>query len=520
MKHRSFLLLWVGKLISTAGSALTTLAASILVYRMTGSALSVGLMLIATVLPSIAIGLFAGVLVDRFDRKKIMLVSDLLRALLSFLIPFMVVRNQLWLYGIVMLSSAVGQFFNPAEESILPEIAGGKELSAANSLMAISGFACTAAGFALCGWITSRYPLQWAFYLDALSFLFSMLCIWQIPIPQLRSHDRSNFHTITEDLRSGRRYLQGNARLCSLFYVTIPAFLAFGLWNSLLLPFTLHVLHASSLEYGIQEGLTSVGFIAGSLTVMKLGSRVKDSQWIILSFIGMGVIGVSYALSADIPLAIVLVAITGLLNAPCSVARRLVIQRNTTREIRGRINSIFFVVRDIAYVAGMATAGLADLVSIRSLIVISALLWVAAGMWSLWKHGRVPSPRILSRVAFLSSLASSVLEKDRIIPKAPARPQLLFDDDLLLREQMYPFGAMGRRVLRRSLAFRRAESSHPRLVVVKPKLGYRVERQFRVVLQNYAHPVVPDAGQLLPNWRMLFERPFAEGFKTHIFSSF
>jgi DHA3 family macrolide efflux protein-like MFS transporter len=387
MKHRSFLLLWVGKLISTAGSALTTLAASILVYRLTGSALSVGLMLIATVLPSIAIGLFAGVLVDRFDRKKIMLVSDLLRALLSFLIPFMVVQNQLWLYAIVMLSSTVGQFFNPAEESILPEIVGEKELSAANSLMAISGFASAAAGFALCGWITSRFPLQWAFYLDALSFLFSMLCIWQIPILELRSYDRSNFHTIIEDLRSGRRYMQENARLCSLICVTIPAFLAFGLWNSLLLPFTLHMLHGSSFDYGIQEGLTSVGFVAGSLTVMKLGGRIKEGQWIILSFLGMGVVGVSYALSADIPLAIVLVAITGLLNAPYSVARRLVIQRNTTTEIRGRINSIFFVVRDIAYVAGMATAGLADSVSIRSLIVVSALLWVATGMWSLWKFG-------------------------------------------------------------------------------------------------------------------------------------
>ena len=354
-------------------------------------------MLMATVLPSIAIGLFAGVLVDRFDRKKIMLVSDLLRALLSFLIPSMAVRNQLWLYGIVLLSSTVGQFFNPAEESILPEIAREKELSAANSLMAIGGFASTAAGFALCGWITSRYPLQWAFYLDALSFIFSALCIWRIPIPQLRRQGPTNFHAVLENLRSGKRYMQGNAMLRSLVFVTIPAFLAFGLWNSLLLPFTLHMLHGSSFDYGIQEGLSSVGFIAGSLTVMKLGGRIKEGQWIILSFLGMGVVGVYYALSAAIPLAIVLVAITGLLNAPYSVARRLVIQRNTTREIRGRINSIFFVVRDIAYVAGMATAGLADSVNIRSLIVVSALLWVAAGIWSLWKLGSLPLLRFPSR---------------------------------------------------------------------------------------------------------------------------
>lgn len=397
MRHRSFLLLWVGELVSTAGSALTTLAASILVYRQTGSALRVGLMLMATVLPSILVGVFAGVLVDRFNRKKIMLVSDLTRAFLSFLIPFLVIRNQMWLYGIVMLSSTVGQFFNPAHESILPEIAGEKSLSTANSLMAMSGFASTAIGFALCGWITSRYPLQWAFYLDALSFLVSTLCIGLIPMPQLRAPDRTNFHTVLENLQSGRRYLQGNARLRTLIFVTIPAFLAFGLWNSLLLPFTLHMLHATSFNYGIQQGLTSVSFVAGSLMVMKLGGRVKDGQWIIISFIGMGAVGVYYALSTDIPLAIALVAITGLFNAPYSVARRLVIQRNTTREIRGRINSVFFVIRDIAYVTGMAAAGLADSVNIRSLIVVSALLWIAAGIWALWKFSIGLSPRILSR---------------------------------------------------------------------------------------------------------------------------
>ncbi len=79
-KGRSFTLLWSAQLISSMGSALTTLASSILVFRITGSALSVGLMLIATSGPTILIGLLAGVFVDRYDRKRIMLISDLLRA--------------------------------------------------------------------------------------------------------------------------------------------------------------------------------------------------------------------------------------------------------------------------------------------------------------------------------------------------------------------------------------------------------------------------------------------------------
>ena len=89
-RNRGFSLLWTGQLISTMGSALTSLAASILVYRLTNSAMSVGLMLMATAAPTVLVGLFAGVFVDRFDRKRIMIAADLIRAVLVFLIPVLI----------------------------------------------------------------------------------------------------------------------------------------------------------------------------------------------------------------------------------------------------------------------------------------------------------------------------------------------------------------------------------------------------------------------------------------------
>src|SRR5919199_2412032 len=110
-RNRPFTLLWTAQLISTTGSALTSLAASILVFRLTGSALSVGLMLMATALPTVFVGLIAGVVVDRFDRKRIMIAADLIRAVLVCAIPFLLPSGVAWLYIIVMLSSAVGQFF-------------------------------------------------------------------------------------------------------------------------------------------------------------------------------------------------------------------------------------------------------------------------------------------------------------------------------------------------------------------------------------------------------------------------
>src|SRR5512136_3331930 len=103
-RHRNFSLMWTGQLVSTIGSALTSLAASILVYRETGgSALSVGLMLMATTAPGLLVGLVAGVFVDRYDRRRIMIAADLLRAVLVFLIPVLVPYSTVWLYVIVML---------------------------------------------------------------------------------------------------------------------------------------------------------------------------------------------------------------------------------------------------------------------------------------------------------------------------------------------------------------------------------------------------------------------------------
>jgi dTMP kinase len=118
-------------------------------YRITNSALSVGLMLMATAAPSLLVGLFAGVLVDRFDRKKIMIAADLVRAVVVFLIPFLAPLNIIWLIYSRYDHQCRRTVLDPAQESVLPEVATEEELAAANSLMAISSFGSTAIGFAL-----------------------------------------------------------------------------------------------------------------------------------------------------------------------------------------------------------------------------------------------------------------------------------------------------------------------------------------------------------------------------------
>jgi DHA3 family macrolide efflux protein-like MFS transporter len=291
-QNRNFSLLWTGQLISTMGSALTSLAASIYVFRLTGSALSVGLMLMATAAPSLLVGLFAGVFVDRYDRKKIMIIADILRAVLIAMIPILVPLNVVWLYVMVMLTSAIGQFFDPAHESVLPEVASDEELAAANSLMAISSFGSTAVGFAAAGLIASAANINWAFYLDAISFLFSAACVFLIRVKPIQAEEDTTAAVVLKNLHAGVRQLFGTPVLRSLISVQVVVLISFGLSNALLLPFAVKALKATEFEYGLQEGLTSIGFVVGSLYMAKVFDRLQAGAWLAISFLGMAVAGI------------------------------------------------------------------------------------------------------------------------------------------------------------------------------------------------------------------------------------
>ncbi|MGB2897611.1 MAG: MFS transporter [Anaerolineales bacterium] len=407
-RNRSFTFLWLGQLVSTIGNALTSLAASIVVFRLTGSALSVGLMLIATSAPTLLFGLIAGVFVDRFDRKRIMIIADLARAVVVILIPFLLPYGIAWLYIIVMLTSVIGQFFDPAHASVIPEIATDEELAAANSFIAISAFGSTAVGFAAAGLIASKFPIEWAFYINGLTFFFSGLCILAVRITPLEVEGETTIRMIGKNLRAGMSFLANNALLRSLLMVSLPVLLGFGLWNSLLLPFAERALHASEFEFGLQEALTSVGFVMASLIMAKVGDRLREGQWIAISYLGMALAAIFYSRTASIPLAIVLVTIVGFMNAPAMISGRLLIQRNTERGIRGRVMSVFSVAKNIAFLLGMAAAGFADIVDIRAMMLISALIILFSGVLALSLPGLRQSAEEWRRAANLLRAAPAI----------------------------------------------------------------------------------------------------------------
>jgi len=379
-RNRDFRYLWSAQLVSTIGSSLTDLAAGILIFEKTGSALAVGLMLMATAIPSLFVGLLAGVFVDRFSRKKIMIASDLIRSVLVFSIPFLIQINIVLLYLVVILASSVKQFFDPAQQSVLPDVASEEELAAANAFLSISSFGSTAIGFAAAGFLASTGEIAVAFYVDALTFLISAAFVSLVKIAPMVIEEETSVKAVVANLKSGVGLLVRTPILRSTLIVFAPVLFSFGLWNVLLLPFAIDTLGGTEFQYGLQEGLTSLGFVFGSLLMAKYIERLPEGTWMVISFTVMGIVGILYGLASNIWIAIVLVTISGFSQPPSSISRSLVLQRNTPREYRGRVFSAFFVSRDVLFLTGMAVAGLADVIEIRLLIVAAGSILIGAAV--------------------------------------------------------------------------------------------------------------------------------------------
>jgi CRP-like cAMP-binding protein len=292
------------------------------------------------------------------------------------------------LYALILLNAGIKQFFDPAHDSLIPELATDEELLSANSFLSIASFGSTAIGFAAAGLLASTVDLYWAFIIDAGSFVFSAACIALMrhhPMPV--AEEDASVSVVVANLKAGFSTLFGTPIIRSLFAVGAFMFFAFGLWNVLLLPFSIRVLGASEFEYGLQEGLTSVGFVVGSFFMARFGRHLPEPVWMVIALTGMGVAGILYGLATSVPFAIVLVMISGFFNSPSSVARSTLLQRNTPREMRGRVFSAFYVMRDVIFLFGMAGAGLADVIDLRAMVIFASVLLFVGASFTLFAPG-------------------------------------------------------------------------------------------------------------------------------------
>jgi MFS transporter, DHA3 family, macrolide efflux protein len=384
LRNRSFRLLWSGHVVSSFGDALTSLALLLIAQRLTGSTTAVAATAIAIALPQLLVGLPAGVLVDRWNPRRVMIASDLARAVLVLGFIAVVTADRMWLlYTLAFVQSSVGTFFNPARAALMPELVPPERLLPANSLLEMSRVVAGVAGAATAGALAStRSDLSIVFVADAVTFLASAALIARIAGRAPTRIQAARGHVLSE-LGSGLRLILGSRILVGVVVAGAVAMLGLGAVNVLLVPFVVEDLGASEAWFGALEAAQVTAMvIAGSLLAL-FAARTRATHLISAGAIGLGASVAAMAVCDQAWQLMILLFAAGWFVTPVQASVTTILQTAVPAGLRGRAQATFAALTSAASLVSMAVAGLAaGAAGIRSVFVVAGFIVVAAGVAS------------------------------------------------------------------------------------------------------------------------------------------
>jgi MFS family permease len=404
--NRNYRFTWLGQVVSEVGDHFNNIAVFSLALANTGSGLVVAGILISRGLAVMLGGPIAGVLLDRMDRKRIMIVSDLARCVIALAFLAAIQPGRTWalyvLSGTLMFASP---FFTAGRASILPAIATREELHTANSLTQLTQWSTGMFGSFLGGTSIAGFGYKFAFAFNAFSFLFSAACISRLRLPQgLRSKARD----LTEDrvLRPWHEYTEGLRYMRST-----PLILAIGLvsvgWASgggaaqvLFSLFGENIFNRGPAGIGIFYGCAGVGLVVGALLANSIGRRIRFRSYKLAVSVCYAIHGGSYMLfsqASTFGLALFFIGLSRAAVAVSSVLNTGHLLRHVPDEFRGRVFSTIESWTWTTMIVSMALAGLAsDHVSPRVIGLWSGVVSSTTAIFWGWANytGRLREPAL------------------------------------------------------------------------------------------------------------------------------
>jgi Na+/melibiose symporter-like transporter len=397
-RHRGYRLLLTAGLISLAGDWVLSVGLTYLVYRLTGSTLASGIMLLAWWLPQILLGSLAGVLADRWDRRLTMVFADLLLA--AGLFPLLLVHGpgQVWVvYLVAFWEGAVEQFFTPAQAASVPHLVDADELTAANGVYGQAQSVARLAGSAIGGVIAAYGGLTAVALSDAATFAVSAMLLARV-----RGYGTA---TRTAGETGGRRQARAEWAAGIRKCVRDPilrlmiAFIAVtsvgeGISLALLAPFVSRVLHGDASAYGTILALQAVGGIAGGVLMASYGHRLPVRALVGAGSVLFGALDLMLFLY---PLALpglwpagLLIALAGLPGAALVAGYTTALQVQAGNDHRGRVFGAFATVQAAAILLGIAAGGtLGSAIGIVPVLAAQGVAYCGAGLYlTAALHGR------------------------------------------------------------------------------------------------------------------------------------
>jgi MFS family permease len=387
IRNRSFRLLWSAQTLSSFGDAMTSLALLLIAQRLTGSTAAVAATAIAIALPQLLVGLPAGVLVDRWDRRRVMIASDLIRAVLVLGFVAVTTSDRLWLlFVLAFAQSAVGTFFNPARTALLADVLPADRLLAANSLSETSRVVAGVAGVGAAGvFASTSSSLKVVFVVDAVTFVASAVLIAFV-----REAHRA---PSTERSRTGLGVLRGSPLLAGVVTVGTVAMFGLGAVNVVIVPFVVADLGASEAWFGALEAAQVAAMIMAGALVAALAARARPQRLIVGGAIGLGASVAAISVCGAPWQLMILLFAAGWFVPPVQSSVTTILQTAVPSELRGRTLGAFAALVSGANLASMALAGVAaGIVGIRPVFLASGVIVVLAGVASFVAFREAVSP--------------------------------------------------------------------------------------------------------------------------------
>ena len=396
----NFRRIWFGEIISYLGDWFNLIGSAALIAELTGSGLAVGVLFVLRTLAPFLISPLAGVAADRYNRKHLLIFTDLTRA--ATVLAFLLVREpgHVWLlYTLTFIQMAIGGVFFPTRNAILPNITSAQEVGAANALGATTWSVMLAFGAALGGVATGLWGIYPAFVIDAVTYLVSAAFIARIHYEWTPSDESGgSLRAALESYTAGLQYLREHADILVIaLHKTALGLAVFGALQiiQVLLAQQVFVIgEGGSTSLGIMYTATGVGTGIGPLLARRFtADHQRALRKAIFIAYAMGAIGLALvAFHANFAMVVVGLVLEGLGSGVIWVFSTQLLMQLVPDRVQGRVFSTEFALMTLASTIATASGGwLLDntTLGILGVVLVSVVLTVAAGVfWALWTSAK------------------------------------------------------------------------------------------------------------------------------------
>jgi MFS family permease len=386
LRHPDFLKLWTAETVSVFGSSITQLALPLIAATVLDvTPFEFGLLTTIEFLPFILLSLPAGVWIDRFRRRPILIAGDLGRAIAIASIPvaFYFDALTIWqLYVVGFVNGCFTVFFDVAWQSYLPSVVERDQLVDGNSKLQITQSAAQILGPGMAGILIGALKAPFAMVLDSISYVVSAIFVFFIrrPEPPVVKHDEA-LHgpkpSMRQDVSAGLRYVLGHKWLRSIAATTGTSNFFGNVFGAILILYLTQERHLSAEAIGFAFSIGAIGFLVGALTTTRLTNRLGLGRMLLLTAFGFSLAGLPVALAPDTLIAPA-VALSGILGGFCGVGWNInqvsLRQAITQPRMQGRMNATMrFIVWGTIPLGSIIGGALGSVIGLHLTIWVGAI---------------------------------------------------------------------------------------------------------------------------------------------------